>query len=490
MAEQHDDGEALTAAEREALAAWTAAAPPAGFAERVLAAQAASPVTAPTVPSSPRSPWAGRRVTVASAVVAGACLAALGVAVVRTRAAGPAATGEVEVATRRTLAVGARATAVAEAGASLAWRVDARGADVTQRAGDVFYRVAPGGPFVVHTPAGDVRVTGSCFRIEVPEGAEEDQMTTKKMAVIGGAVGAVLAAAVVVSVYEGGVVVASAGASRAAAAGDRVIIGADGVPVLDTGSTAAATVSLAGLTRDQLLAAHTAQRAQLANLAAEVARLRGPGGAGSGGPDGERVITAGRDDGDGQPWFDPSPQTLQAMAKDCRVRFDLPQIMESEPPNISPRAAEKFGLTPEELPRVNAALAALHTAWMTKVRALYAEATGDTTGADSLSVEAMAQEITDKSPPGETDALRRRMAEERAGLVAPPADLSKTTPVERYFRGLGGLGAETEQALAGVVGPERARELRAADRGLFGQRMEMAGCPEGEGEEQAREGAR
>ena len=31
----------------------------------------------------------------------------------------------------------------------------------------MFYRVDPGGPFTVTTPAGEVHVTGTCFRVEV-----------------------------------------------------------------------------------------------------------------------------------------------------------------------------------------------------------------------------------------------------------------------------------------------------------------------------------
>ncbi len=59
------------------------------------------------------------------------------------------------------------------------------------------------GPFVVHTPAGVVRVTGTCFRVEV-----SDMKLINRQNLSGAAVGAALGAAVVVTVYEGRVLLA------------------------------------------------------------------------------------------------------------------------------------------------------------------------------------------------------------------------------------------------------------------------------------------
>ncbi|MEZ4367735.1 MAG: hypothetical protein R2939_15880 [Kofleriaceae bacterium] len=483
MVDEHDDG--LSADERRALEALPAMTPLADFAARVVAARASAPAPVVVPPPAGTEPR-GRTLTTASVVVAGACVAALGIALVRSSRsdAVPASTGEVEATGRRSIAVGTRAVAVAEAGAALRWQVAAAGAEVEQRTGDVFYRVERGGAFVVHTPAGDVRVTGTCFRVELLPGGDaltQEADVSKKQAVIGGAVGAALAAAAVVSVYEGGVVVANPHGSQAASAGQRVVIGADGAPVLDgSGVEASGAVAVGGLAREALLAQNAAQRQQIASLTAEVARLR-EGGASGGPTGGPRRMGRDADDGDGRPWFDPSPELLAQMAAECHVRFDLPPMMETEPFQVPARRADSLGVTADELTAINAALADVHRAWATQVRALYLEATGDAAGADALSPQAMSQEIQDKSPPGEEVAIRRRIAQERAGLATPPADLSRTQPIERYLRGLASLGDRAEQALASAIGPERARALRADDQGLFGFRMEMAGCPDEEG---------
>ena len=78
-------------------------------------------------------------------------------------------------------------------------------------------------------------------------------------------------------------------------------------------------------------------------------------------------------------------------------------------------------------------------------------------GADSLSAQAMGQELHEKAAPGEPDALQKRIAEERAGLLQVPneAAIAKASPFERYFRALANLGDEAEQALAVVLGGEK-----------------------------------
>src|SRR4029079_5784500 len=91
---------------------------------------------------------------------------------------------------RTTTRIGARGVAVVEPASDLTWNVDDRGAArVDQRTGNVFYRVEHGAPFIVHTPAGDIRVTGTCFRIEV------DSMNTKQKMIASGLTGAALSSA-------------------------------------------------------------------------------------------------------------------------------------------------------------------------------------------------------------------------------------------------------------------------------------------------------
>jgi ferric-dicitrate binding protein FerR (iron transport regulator) len=134
-----------------ALEHWRAEEPPAGFADRVLAAREHA--------VSPRriARWA------VAAAIAGLAISAWSFA-----RAHRASTGDQSFASRETVELGKRGRAVAEAGTHLAWSISAAGdARVSQPAGSVFYRIEPGGDFVVGTPAGDVTVTGTCFRVEV-----------------------------------------------------------------------------------------------------------------------------------------------------------------------------------------------------------------------------------------------------------------------------------------------------------------------------------
>jgi len=63
---------------------------------------------------------------------------------------------------------------------------------------------------------------------------------------------------------------------------------------------------------------------------------------------------------------------------------------------------------------------------------------------------------------------------ERAGLTQPPADLSKTSPLERLMRGNFQLGNQTEAALAKRLGAERAHAIRGDG---WGGHTELSGCP-------------
>jgi hypothetical protein len=205
MSERDDDREGLP------LDALVADEPPAGFADGVMAAWAEE--QAQDVAPSSRAP---RRFGPLALAVAAAA-AALAVVVVDHLPEGASA-GSVLASAREEVAVGGRATVVAEAGADLSWRV-ARGGDVVveQRKGRAFYRVEPGGSFVVKTPAGEARVTGTCFTLEIPD------MSTRslKKNLASAAAGAALAATVVLTVQEGSVSLANERGEIAVAAGER-----------------------------------------------------------------------------------------------------------------------------------------------------------------------------------------------------------------------------------------------------------------------------
>ncbi|MEO8182589.1 MAG: hypothetical protein ABI895_27470 [Deltaproteobacteria bacterium] len=181
--------------DRKELERWTVDEPTPGFADRTVALLAA-PRTAESAQRRrvyQRAPW--RRVLVGLALAAGTTAGALAWwGLPREPLSGGLLSED-----RTTVAIGGRALAVLEPATRLDWV----GEQVMQQSGAVFYRVEPGrSTFRVTTPAGDVEVLGTCFRVSVgSEQGSEDRMKSRDLAAAGG--GAALAAVVVVTVYEG-----------------------------------------------------------------------------------------------------------------------------------------------------------------------------------------------------------------------------------------------------------------------------------------------
>ena len=71
-----------------------------------------------------------------------------------------------------------------------------------------------------------------------------------------------------------------------------------------------------------------------------------------------------------------------------------------------------------------------------------------------------------------TEAMFRRLAEERAGRIDPPTDLASRPLDERFMRRVLELGDAFERAVADRLGDERARSLRTADDGWPGLRLQ------------------
>lgn len=510
-----ETGDVLAQDERRSLERWQPAGPPAGFADRVLAARAdevaregdegprrGRPGAEPKVAPAARSATAGvpRAGSPRRALLwgAGGLAAVMAAAVALTLAArarpsgspaphdaaasgAPAGMPLRRLDRRESLELGGRGVAVAEAGAVLTWRRDGAATRIEQRAGEVFYRVdsaadagAKAASFTVVTAAGEVRVTGTCFRVEVIE------MQPLKQGLIGAVAGAAIATAAVVTVYEGKVSVASPSGTAQVRAGERATLTPDQPPSLSAEAPPQA-VAIAALppaapnaSREELLARDEAMRQQVAQLSQRVRQLQsvappapGPGGGGGPiGPDGKR-----------ESWLDKTPEQLLQFARECRVQLDFPPLMRGTAPRVDAASVTALDLSSAQVSDANQVFATLQTTWAKRVRGLYLEATADTSGADSLSAQAMGQELQEKAAPGEPDALQKRIAEERAGLLQVPdeAALAKASPFERYFRALANLGDEAEQALAVVLGGEKAHALRARNGG-WPQRMGLAGC--------------
>jgi len=440
-----DDPETPDPELARAMEAWAPLAPPVDFADRVVAARGAT--------ARQRSSSRRRATLIGGIVVAGAAA----VAVLALRSPHRAASGTVSAAQRTTTALGTRGIAVAEPATELAWRVDDGGAaEITQRTGNVFYRVERGGPFVVHTPSGDIRVTGTCFRVEV------QPMTPNQKLLIAGLSGAAIASTVLVSVYEGHVIAETASARTELAAGSQATL-RRGDPSIVAGAALPAAIDDTHATRDQLVARARVQQAELNRLRARVTQLEKVPGA----PDGEA-----RDVPEpGRLWHDPSPEKLAEWVATCHVRSDEPALDRFTPltePN------PQRGITASELDDYNAAITEVQKQWKDLTRSLYIEITGDTVGADTLSSEAMRREIEDKSPRGESGAIRQRISQERAGLVPPPEDLSKASTLERFIRAHLQLGDQSEAALAKRLGAERAHAIRGEG---WDWRNDNSGCP-------------
>jgi hypothetical protein len=380
----------------------------------------------------------------------------------------PGARGDRVVAARTTLALGRRASAVAEAGSSLAWQTTADGTTrVQQRAGDVFYRVDKGGPFVVSTAAGDVTVLGTCFRVEALP-------MDKRLAMAAG-LGAMAATTLLVTVYEGRVLLANEHGRAQIGAGERGTASGAGAPrsLADEalGQKLAQLAKpmappAADATRADLLRRDADQRAELAQLRAELRLSRGPLGA----PFGENAP--------GEDFFKPSQAEAQLLAKSCTVRADGPNLS-STPDTMSDEMARAASVNDEERAQFDRVTADFTRSMNDQVRSLYVEVTGDKTGAEALTPQAMMNEIHDKVPSASAKEAYWRLSQERAGLLAPPTDTSGASAFERFLRLQAGGGDAYESALGAAIGVDRAHSLRTAQGGWQTRYVNSVGCPSG-----------
>jgi len=308
-------------------------------------------------------------------------------------------------------------------------------------------------------------------------------MNPKLQSAVAAGAGAIVTAAVLVTVYEGKVRVSNTHGQVDVRPGEQVVA-QDGVaparlpppdgPVKVVMSGAGLPADLLapppdGATREQLLARDARQREQIALLDARVHKLEAGGPAAAPGKRGN--------DPEGRPdrekMFGFSADEYAAMAQSCEIRFDLPSF-DIEAPQLGPKQAEKLGLSDEEMGPVNQMLKRENDRYMKELRALYLEATGDTTGVETLQPMALGMEIQHKSNERDNSLARRRLDLERAGKLAPPADVSKLPVIDRYFRLVTTIGDRVESELGKIIGPERAHAAR--EEGFGGNRSIMNGC--------------
>ncbi len=230
-------------------------------------------------------------------------------------------------------------------------------------------------------------------------------------------------------------------------------------PLPQTGATSPVKPSDSGAAAD-LVERERAERAQVVTLQARVREL-------------ERRAAAS---GDAAPEQDPrrarfhgfTNAELQAMAQNCEVRFDLPNVRR-EPFRLSPDLGARQHLSEAEQAKVAAAVDAVSKDVVAHLRTFYLEATGDAAGADTLDPQSLMHEILEKSPPAAVQAARTEIARERAGLPPLPAG----TIAERYLRFITTVGDSLQSALEPALGAQQAAAVRDA---LATSSSVMSGC--------------
>jgi hypothetical protein len=444
----------------EALAADTAPddvpPPPADLVDRTLQAMAAQSNAEVNTPAANRAGRWRRVWPLVVGLAAGVALGGPAWVALRSRADGFSA-GERRVDAQETIQLGQRAVLVAEAGADLRWQRGDGGVQVQQRAGEVFYRVNAG-EFRVQTPAGVIRVMGTCFRVEV-----SDMKLINRQNLSGAAVGAALGAAVMVTVYEGRVLLASAGDP-----GAEVALTPGQVGQVTAGGAAERlspgpdrTGSAPGLAHSSNIPRFDDRetlRTRIAEQEKELAHLRS-------------VAPMAKKLGEGRKQvLNPSRDELLARVERCELAYDTPSIN-----GVNEKEAQKLGLSDTEREAMNEALKETRDHVASELRRLYVEMGGDPGMADRLSPQAMETEIFARAPDGARPQARQQLARELAGLATTPTDLSKTPIAERATRLMSTIGNLFEQKLAERLGPQRARGLRAQEDGWRGKTV-TNGC--------------
>ncbi|MBP9087912.1 MAG: hypothetical protein KBG15_17455 [Kofleriaceae bacterium] len=224
------------------------------------------------------------------------------------------------------------------------------------------------------------------------------------------------------------------------------------LPCAGSGTAIVARSALASMSAHE-----QAQREEIAALKAQVVALQA-----------ELDSSKSVDEDTGYPH--PRPEVLQRWAAECHTRFDNLDVSQESPLQVT---SDTFGLTSSEVPGFNAALREVHANWLVVVRAAYLEITGDAVGVKVLSPTAMISEMNNKGAKNEINALRTRIANERAGLVPTPAADAAMSALERHYRAYANLGDTIETAVAKRIGAERARAVRGNG---WNHQTEATGC--------------
>jgi len=356
-----------------------------------------------------------------------------------------------------------RAVAVLEPGASLRWRGD----DVEQARGDVFYRVDPGARrFVVHTPAGDVEVKGTCFTVRVR--TKEEEGTVQRSNILSAAAGAAATALAFVVVHEGRVAIARAGDRVELTAGESGKAGPNGVAKAGP-DAAKAFAAEAAILEDPTASANQnlvrqigEYRARLEAVSAQKTELEAK-------LKRSEEVYAAKHDGQPAPKkddYDLSPDDWRDLAKDGSIKYRLPCIDKPgrtfEP---SRSQLDALGLAQEDAAPIKEAYAAVGKEVWAAVKPLCAQVLGSAEVADKVGpdtcVHLVSSSETEKDAAAAL-AAKKLVGEIRAGLRPMPGPNDPVHPVAKLFLATTGAHASFESKLAQAFGPEEARRIASS----------------------------
>ena len=385
----------------------------------------------------------------------------------------PPSHGEAIAKDRLEVSIGSRARAVLEPGAQVKWNGD----DVEQLHGDVFYRVEPGARFVVHTPAGDVEVKGTCFAVKV---RGEDSMNKRDLK--SGVIGAGLSALAFVSVYEGKVAVSHASEHADVSAGQSAQLGAGGTHTLgelgeaDRAADAAAHAVSDPLSQanDNLVAQVSEYRQRLELIAAQKSTLEDRLKATE-----QKLASsdAGGPQARGKPEYDLSQDDWKELAKKGDVKYRMP-CFSKEGWSFAPSQLDALGLAPQDGPILNDAYQHSYDRIWAVVRPLCAQALGTSAEVvDKIGPGTCMHLVYDVSMSQNANATRQahaEVAEIRAGIIPePPVD--KQPPVMKMFLAATSANQAFQEDLTKSLGPDEAYRIANAENGMCTQRSTWGG---------------
>jgi ferric-dicitrate binding protein FerR (iron transport regulator) len=352
--------------------------------------------------------------------------------------------GERTASERSEISLGARAVAVLEPNASITWR----GVRVTQSVGDVFYRVEHGSqPFSIVTPAGQIDVLGTCFRVQLrPQ-----------------------AAVAMVTVYEGKVRLTHAEHSLELRAGESGKLDAEGVHAVDerqawalarpgarggSGASGAQTADVASLRSKvaELERERLDLEQQLRTLENGLAEVS------------ETAPSNGRQKNGLEPHdFDLDQADWKALAAQGRVHYLVP-CMSPKGQTWVPdeRALSALSLSPEDGQLLAEAYRRSNERLWATVRPLCVKAIGNEAIVDLLggtTCMQIVQSTARADDPQAADDAFRRVAEVRAGLQPAPDPAKPQHPVFEGLWAMTGEMARFEADLIDSFGPDEAKRL-------------------------------